>query len=405
MKILWLTSQFPSDQKSIKGIYLYRTVRYLSKYYDIETWCFYPSVPPIFSMLKNPAKCFDIYKYWKSNIPNSDVSLPGIDSKKLSFITYPRLPRTIIQIWEAYFILRSAKQNIKNLNKDYIIHSNWIFPSGHLAYILSKKMKIPYSVSLLGTDVHNLKYGTFYWRTAKRILENANYVSSVSEELLNRCRNEKIYIPEEKSILIDNVYDTERFKISNKSDLRKRHNLNDNLKIIFYAGGLVEIKNVDVLLNAFSQVNDPKVKLIIAGKGAEESNLKKLANTTVNSHNIMFVGNLQDEVLVEYFNMADIFTLPSKNEGTPNVIVEALLCGIPVVASNVGGIPKLIDNGKNGILVEPNSIDSLANGLIEALNTSWDRTALRNSVTRFFPENALKSYSKLFDTLEKSRVI
>lgn len=399
MKILWLTPQFPSVVTSIKGIYLYRTVKYLSRQYNIETWCFYPKLPPLFNIIRRPLKTVDIYKYWKSNIPKSDGFLPGIKKENLSFISYVRLPRVLFHYLEAYFILHAAKRKTKAIDQNYVIYANWIFPAGHLAYLLAKKFKVSYSISLLGTDVHDLKFGTTYWKFAKKIIESANYVTSVSEELIERCRLNKIDIPAHKILLIDNIYDTDNFKILNNIKLRDKYNLNKGKKIILFVGGLVEIKNVDVLIKAFNEINSDNYILIIAGSGPEESNLKNLASKTKQSGNILFVGDLLSEALIDYYNLADVFCLPSKNEGTPNVIIEALLCGLPVVATNVGGIPKLIRDNKNGILVPRNNSKLLANGLKKATILNWNREELRNSVSRFFPEHAVKNYNKLFSNL------
>ena len=98
-------------------------------------------------------------------------------------------------------------------------------------------------------------------------------------------------------------------------------------------------------------------------------------------------------------NAADIFCLPSKNEGTPNVIIESLLCGTPVIASNVGGIPDVIKHGENGYLFEPMNVKKLTNLLIKSLNQNWDRNSIRKSAERFYSSEVIKKYHVLYKKL------
>lgn len=401
MKILWLTPQFPIDSKSIKGIYIYRTVKYLSKFYDITTCFYYPQIPPILKILLNPKKGRDLLRYWRKNSPSNNPNLDGILNEKLLFLKYFRLPRGLFHHIEAYFIYYTILLKNIDLKEISIIHANWIYPSGHLAFLLSKKYKIPFSVSLLGTDVHKLKKGTKYWKVAKRIVEKADVVTSVSQELIDRCVNMDISIPVEKTIILDNIYDTNKFKIFPKNELRQKYSFNENEKIYFFVGGLVEIKNVDILIQAFNLLDDKNSRLLIAGDGPDKLVLEQIVKKINLVDRVQFLGNLNEDKLIAFYNLSDILCLPSKNEGTPNVIIEALLCGLPIVATNVGGIPQLIKIGVNGFLVEPNNIDSLAEYLKVSSSTKWDRKKLRNSAERFFPDNVKHSYDKLFTKLNQ----
>ena len=138
--------------------------------------------------------------------------------------------------------------------------------------------------------------------------------------------------------------------------------------------------------------------LLIAGKGDEEGNLKEKIKQYKLNYNVKFLGSLNGKEMVAYYNASDIFCLPSQNEGTPNVVVESLLCGTPIVASEVGGIPYIIENGRNGYLVEPGSVLSLRENLLAALNVEWNREELRNSVSHLSPQNVLKEYEKVYNT-------
>ncbi len=328
MKILWLTPQFPVNSRSIKGIYIYRTVKYLSEFYDITTCFFYPQLPPLLKIISDPKKSKDLFRYWRDNSPSKIPNLKGISNEKLLFIKYLRLPRGLFHHIEAYFVYLT---------------------------LLFKKKKL-----------------------------------------------KDIVIPKNKTILLDNIYDTKKFNIFSKNELRNKYNFSQNEKIIFFVGGLVKIKNIDVLISSFNLLEDKNTILLIAGDGPEKNALEQTIKKLQLDKRIELLGNLNGDKLVDFYNISDTLCLPSKNEGTPNVIIEALLCGLPVVATNVGGIPKLIDHKVNGLLVEPNNSVTLTKYLEQSFRTKWDRGKLRSSAKRFFPDNVKQSYDQLFTQLSRA---
>ena len=402
MKVIWITSLFPSGSNTTKGIYLYRTVKTLSKYYDISVLCIFPAVPPILKMIEKPFEAIKTYKYWRKNYPKKPSAPKDLNPSSIHYIRYWRMPRLLFNHLEGYFAYFKAKKIIDGLiTKDTILHSNWIFPSGQLAKIISKKYNIPYTVALLGSDVHRLKHNSTYWYFAKDVIDNAKIVCSVSQQLIEKCIEEKIQVDMDKVFYIDNIYDENIFSIKDKNITRKELNLTGEDKIILYAGDLVDIKNVDTLIKAFSEILkiDHDYKLFISGAGFKEKYLKKLVVQLRLDDNISFLGNICQEDLINFMNAANVLCLPSKNEGMPNVIIESLLCGTPVVASNVGGIPTIVKHGENGYLFEPLETSELTNLLIESLTRNWDRQRIRKSVERFYSSIVIKKYHALYKRL------
>jgi len=407
VKIIWITSLFPTGKETTKGIYLYRTVKKLSEKFDVITVVIYPSLPPFLQMLEKPKDAIKTYKYWKKNFPSNPKPPEGIQSSAIYYIRYWRLPRRFFNHLEGYFAYSKAKKIFRKIiTKDTIIHSNWIFPSGQLAHILNKKYGIPYIVSLLGTDVHNLKFGTKYWEKANEVLQNASIISSVSKQLVEKCKKEKINLSNKTVFYLDNIYDETKFLIKPKSLVREKLNFQLNSKIIFFAGGLVPVKNVATLVKAFARLNTSfnNAKLLLAGAGIDKGMLQQLTHKFSCNSDVIFLGNLPSENLINYYNASDVFCLPSKNEGTPNVIVESLLCGTPVVASNVGGIPDVIQNEKNGYLFNPTDVDELERMLIKALSKKWEREEIRKSVSSFFTSETIIKYSNIYKQLSDKNI-
>ena len=399
--IFWLTNKFPSEAQynSNSGMFIYRTVKELANYYPITVICFYPYTPPILSMLQNIKDYRNIYKQWKELHPKELVKPEGLDNINVIYIKYIRPPRGRLFFLEGWFAFYAVKGKIKNLlSKDKnLFHANWLFPVGKATELLSRKFNIPYIITLRGSDINLLKLNSINWKSALAVLKNSSKITSVSPFLLRESKNKKLIMNENKLFITHNFYDTEQFKIEDKNLARKNIKEDNNIKLIFYAGGLDKLKNVDILIKSiYSLPSTYSIKLLIAGSGYEENNLRSLAFEKNISNQIVFLGELDTQKIIDYYNAADLFCLVSKSEGLPNVIVESLLCGTPVIASSVGGIPNLIQEGINGYLVEPNSVSSLVQKIKLGFDTQWNRNVLRESVNFIFKENVINEYNSIY---------
>jgi len=402
-KIIWLTTQFPSNSEDTKGSFIFRTVRELSKHYNITVICLHSLVPPIIPMLKDISNASKIYKVWRKKYPSNPEAPPNINFNVI-YAKYIRLPRGKFHYLEGWFGYLGVKKYLNNLiDENSFLHATWLFPEGDMANIIAKKYKVPFIVTLMGSDVHFLKENTRKWNRATDIIKKANYITSVSQELYVSLEKKNISVPESKKYLTHTIYEFANFSIKDRKVIRNKYDIEQKEKIIFYAGTLRKLKNVHYLIESIKLLKESNntLKLIIAGTGEEEGNLKQLVKKLELQNEVSFVGGLSGEVIIDYYNIADIFCLPSKNEGLPNVIIESLLCGTPVVASSVGEIPHIIEDFKNGFLVEPNSSISLKEKFIEVLKIDWDRNELRRSIAWLSPQNVLKEYHTIYKQILK----
>ena len=136
-----------------------------------------------------------------------------------------------------------------------------------------------------------------------------------------------------------------------------------------YAGMLIYLKGIQYLIRAMQEVlqKHPQVKLVIAGQGAEEQNLRSLAQELGITEQVMFVGHLEQSILAAYMKNSLALVLPSLTEGLPRVVIEAQLLGKPVIASRVGGIPEIVADGETGVVVEPKDCQALARAMVQIL--------------------------------------
>ena len=248
MNIIWITTQFPSSAHDVKGTFIYRTVRELSKKHSITVICLHSIVPPIIPILKDLRNATKIYKVWREKYPKKPQAPEELNAKVI-YAKYFRLPRGSFMHLEGlsgYFIIKKyLKDYVKN---DTIIHATWLFPEGDLANILFRKFNIPYLVTLMGSDVNYLVENSKMWHRAKKIIKNATLITSVSEALYQSLEKRNIIVPDEKRYITHTIYDFENFIIKDKNQTKQQLGFTPDLKIIFYAGALIKMKNVDILM-------------------------------------------------------------------------------------------------------------------------------------------------------------
>lgn len=181
------------------------------------------------------------------------------------------------------------------------------------------------------------------------LLTMVNGTITVSQNLKDRLISELGILPK-KITYIPNGVDTYKFCVKKKEIIRQRFRFNQNNFIIGIVARLDPIKNHKNLICVFNELCNiyPDLKLLIVGDGALGDELKEQVNKLNISEKVFFMGNRND--VSEIYNLFDVFILPSLNEGMSNTILEAMASGLPVIASNVGGNPELVIDGKTGFL-------------------------------------------------------
>lgn len=321
----------------------------------------------------------------------------------------PNVKGSILALLQIPFFLLSEYLNAYKLIKKYnpeIIHAHWLIPQGVIAAMLKKKsMKL--IVTIHGSDLFPLK-NKLFMSIQKKILENCDVCTLNSEatknELLKRFREFK-----KKVIVIPMGVDT---KLFSKKNAKSKFNEYKDKKIILFVGRLNEQKGIEYLVKAMPIINK-KIKntlLLIAGEGSHKKELQKLADS-LNVKNIEFLGALRHDKLAGYYNLADVFVLPSVTsrigtEGLGLVLLEAMSCGTPVIGTNTGGIPSIIKNNQNGLLVKERDENGLAGGIIKILSDRKLSKKLSNNGIKFVRNSyswdiVAKKFDELYRKLEK----
>lgn len=273
-----------------------------------------------------------------------------------------------------------TKKIVERYNFD-LIHAHYILPQGLVGAIAKRTVKKPLIITSHGTDLLVLGKNYFYRQLIRRIGNYSDKFIVVSEALKKKAIELKI--KPKKLICIPNGVDLKKFSPNQVTSFRKELNLKDEA-IVLFVGSLVENKGVDSLIQAFLSVTKTfkNAKLVIVGDGPLKSKLEKLATKLKGS--VIFTGYRTD--VPQILTAVDVLVLPSRSEGLGEVLLEAMASGKPVVATNVGGIPELVKNFENGIIVEPENPSELAEAIISILSNP--------DLAKKLSENGLKFVKK-----------
>jgi glycosyltransferase involved in cell wall biosynthesis len=267
-----------------------------------------------------------------------------------------------------------------------VVLATFVYPHGRSALALAPELGVPYVIKARGSDLHALPArGRRRKRTAEAV-RGAAAVVCVSSNLARIAAD--LGADEDRTHVLPNGVDAERFRLMPREEARRRLGLPADRPTVLFVGSLLPVKGIDVLLDAAEQLfaQSEDACLLIAGEGAQRGLVDK--RKAALGCRLLTLGHVERDSVPLWMNAADVLVLPSRNEGCPNVVLEALACGTPVVASRVGAVPDLLD-AACGAIVRPGQTEELARALAMALREDWDRTAIRRRAEgRTWADNA-----------------
>jgi len=269
-----------------------------------------------------------------------------------------------------------------------VLHAHCAYPDAVGVALAAALMNVPFVVTAHGSDINVYSGNPLIRPQLRWALRRAGAVIAVSAAIQRRIRD---LVPDIRDRVIHVPcagVSRQTFAPRDQHEARRRVGLGEVSRLIVFAGRLVPIKAIDVLLRAWELLLESgrvtsADRLAIIGDGPLRAELEHLAGLGRLRGTVHFAGELPQKDVAQWFSAATAFCLPSRNEGTPNVVVEALASGRPVVASDVGGIPELVRHGANGLLVKPLDPSSLAAGLARAFESQWDAAQIAASVADY----------------------
>ncbi len=300
---------------------------------------------------------------------------------------YVMIPK-IGMMFQGLFLFLSVCWQVRVLQRTFpfvLIDAHFVYPDGFAAILLSWVTRVPVVVSVRGSDVNLFKDIPIIRQLIIWVLRKANAVIVVSDALKQVSMG--LGVDEKKIGVIPNGVDSEKFFSIPQEEARKKIGfIGDGQSLVLSVCHLTANKGLDVLLEGLSLLTKKTPSLIwslyIVGDGLERERLERLTQSLDLAFRVKFCGPVPHEQLVWFYNAADVCCLLSEREGWPNVIVESLACGTPVLATSVGGIPEIVTSPKVGTLVARKPED-VAKALKASLECTWSKSEIVNYAQQF----------------------
>jgi teichuronic acid biosynthesis glycosyltransferase TuaC len=355
---------FPNPGQPLHGSFVFERVRHAAELADIQV------VAPIpwHRMLRSPPP----QREFAAGLP---VSHP--------VFWYP--PK-ILGSLRGLFMFLSTIGEVGRLRTTFdfdLIDAHFAYPDGWAAVLLGRWFRRPVCITLRGTieQWSQRPLGRFLCDWAMR---RAARVIAVAESLAERARQGGI--PPQRVAVIANGIDTNRFRALDASEARRRVGWRKAGRLLVSVGHISPRKGFHRVIRALPRVMEscPDINLaIVGGRGAEADNSAELRALTQRlglSDRVAFVGAKPPDEVALWLAAADLFILASDFEGCPNVILEAMACGRPVVATKVGDIARMVPGFAGVLFDDPEDDAALAECVVAAFGRSWDETRIRDHV-------------------------
>ncbi len=371
MKILSVTTLYPNREAPTFGVFIENRLRHLamSRAVDLRVVAPVPWFP-------SPSKRFGRL--------GALARVPAVELRHGIPISHPRyghIPKAgmLAAPWLLYRCLLShVRRHILPEFEPDLIDAHVYYPDGVAAALLAQALGKPVVVTARGTDL-NL-YPERYplvrrliAATARRVDASITVCQALAAPLM------ALGAPQERVHVLRNGVDLQTFQPQPRGAARRRFGI--ERPTLVSVGHLIERKGHHLVVEALARL--PGVELVLAGDGPERARLQRLAESLGVRDRVRFLGVVGHEELATLYNAADLLVLASSREGWPNVLLEALACGTPVIATRNWGTPEIVTTPAAGRLVDQRSPDALAGAIRAMLAQPPDRAAVRRHAEQF----------------------
>ena len=385
IKILLFSTLYPSSVRPLHGIFVETRLRELLNSGQVEAQVVAPV--PWFPFKH---KRFGRYASMAAT-PRHEV-LHGIE------VHHPRypLPPKIGQNIAPYVLAAGALPTIRHLQQAGfgfdLIDAHFFYPDGVAASIIARRVGRPFVCTARGSDINLYKNHATPRRLIRQTLRASRANIGVSSDLVQQMI--ELGAPADRCHVIRNGVDLQRFAVVDQADARRQLGMDGAGLLLLSVGNLVELKGHDLVIRMVGEL--PQSKLVIVGSGPELSALRTLAASIGVADRVRFAGQQPNEDLKTYFSAADVLVLASSREGWPNVLLESMACGTPVVATRVNGVPEVVTSRRVGQLAETRDVPHLLAALRSLLDDRPSRAEVRRYAEGFSWHETTQAQCRLF---------
>jgi teichuronic acid biosynthesis glycosyltransferase TuaC len=361
VRVLSLSTNYPRPGEKSRGLFVRSRLQHLSKVLPVKV------VSPV-AWIDYAAEQ-KVGKYPPVRLQDDNVE-----------VFYPRwLYPPYGGVSNAWFLAARLLPYLRRLRREYpftVMDSHFGYPEGIAAALLSAALAVPFTITLRGSELlHSKHAGRRWWM--RWAFGRAGRIIAVSEELRRFAISQGVDADRVRTI--PNGADADLFYPRPYADSRARLGMPAGVPVILTAGHLIELKGHHLVVRALAELRrqGSSAELWIVGGPGRVASFERQIREEVERNGVAgavhFAGVVSQPVLAEYMSAADVFCLASSREGWPNVVHEALACGAPAVATDVGGIQDMLPSPEHGIIVPAGNQAELTMALGRALSRQWDR--------------------------------
>jgi glycosyltransferase involved in cell wall biosynthesis len=375
MHILFVAVAFPSPDNPYRGSFIREQVRLLCERKEIDRITVLSPTTAVPALLRRYARAAAL-----SSLPDRYELVEG--RCEVLFPRYSKLPGTMLQSWtniQWRRILNRTVTRFVRTNPFSLIHANAGTESGWASVHVGRQHHIPCVVTYQGSEVHqvlaNRRKGWRLCRDSFRYADLNLPVSRSLESILSR----HIHPQGRCEVLLRGVDQSRFFPIPSQTRPRRA----------LFVGQVQEAKGAFDLLSAWPIVRAacPDAVMTLVGPDNTQGDFPRRARALQIDGSLELTGPLPSHAVAEHMHQSQFLCLPSHGEGTPNCVMEAMSCGLPIVATRVGGIPDIVEHERSGILVDKGDIKGLAAAMIKLFRNSNLCTCMGQAAGEFAREH------------------
>ncbi|WP_205763663.1 glycosyltransferase family 4 protein [Acidovorax sp. SRB_24] len=388
IRTLLFSTLYPSSARPVHGIFVETRLRELLKSGQVETQVVAP-VP--WFPLKHSA-----FGAWARM-----AATPAHEMRNGVQVHHPRylLPPKVGQNIAPYVLAAGALPTIRRLIRDGfnfdLIDAHFFYPDGVAAAIIARKLGKPFVCTARGSDI------TLYrqFATPNRLIRGALAASSANIGVCTDLVAQMIELGADpaKSLTLRNGVDLVRFQVMDRAEARRQLGLPEQGLVLVSVGHLVEVKGHHLVIELLSRL--PEARLVIVGSGPWLQRLQSMAQSLGVQDRVTFAGSQPNEHLKTYYSAASALVLASSREGWANVLLEAMACGTPVVATRVNGTPEVVASPRAGRLASARDVAHLQKALSELLAAYPEPAQVRAYAELFSWEDTTRMQCELFTSV------
>jgi glycosyltransferase involved in cell wall biosynthesis len=378
VRLLTLTSLFPNARQPRHGIFIANRLRRLCDTGRV-TATVVAAIPRFPGAYRDSAR-----------VPEAE-SIEGIEVAHPRYFHVPGIGMHV----QADFLASALIKHLKSADsaRGYdVVDAHYFYPDGVAAAQVADAFGLPLVVSARGSDINLLADDALVRARMLRAARRAQALIAVSGAL--KASMERMGMPPGRISVLRNGVDPAMFAPLPRSEARARIGVDPRDPLVIAVGNIVPEKGFDLLVRTLGLL--PDVRALIIGEGRSERQVRALAEDVAPGR-IAFRPSMPQAELRFAYAAANVLALPSLREGWPNVVLESLACGTPVIAARVGGVPEIIDDASAGVIVDDRAPNAWAEAIRRLLQSPPAPGEVRAHASKFGWDEVVRRQCGLYE--------